>query len=40
MIGVPVPGAAGKAMRSGALTPSAPGPRGSITFDAWLGDTA
>lgn len=36
VIGVPVPGAAGRAMRSGALCPTGPGPRGAITFDAWL----
>ena len=31
-----VPGAAGKAMRTGALVPKGDGPRGTITFDAWL----
>lgn len=31
-----VPGAAGKAMRSGALCPTSDGPRGLITFDDWL----
>jgi uncharacterized protein YbjT (DUF2867 family) len=36
VIGVRVPGAAGRAMRSGALCPTGPGPRGRITFDEWL----
>ncbi|MBZ5739057.1 SDR family oxidoreductase [Nocardioides sp. GBK3QG-3] len=36
VVPVRVPGAAGRAMRSGALCPTGPGPRGSITFDAWL----
>ena len=36
VIGVPLPGTAGRAMRSGALCPSEPGPRGRITFDEWL----
>jgi uncharacterized protein YbjT (DUF2867 family) len=36
VIGVRLPGAAGKAMRSGALCPTGDGPRGRITFDAWL----
>lgn len=36
VIGIPVPGAAGKAMRAGALCPTGPGPRGTVTFDAWL----
>lgn len=31
-----VPGAAGKAMRSGALLPATAGPRGTISFDDWL----
>ena len=31
-----VPGAAGRAMRSGGLLPRGDGPRGEITFDAWL----
>lgn len=31
-----VPGAAGKAMRSGGLIPSTDGPRGHVTFDEWL----
>ena len=38
VVGVPVPGAAGKGMRAGALCPTGPGPRGRITFDAWLAD--
>ncbi|WP_243060198.1 SDR family oxidoreductase [Nocardioides sp. SR21] len=36
VVPVRVPGAAGKAMRSGALCPTGDGPRGTITFDAWL----
>ena len=36
VVGVRVPGAAGKAMRSGALVPRTDGPRGTVTFDAWL----
>jgi uncharacterized protein YbjT (DUF2867 family) len=36
VVGVPLPGAAGRAMRSGALCPTGPGPRGRTTFDAWL----
>lgn len=32
-----VPGAAGRGMRSGALTPSTDGPRGRLTFAEWLG---
>jgi uncharacterized protein YbjT (DUF2867 family) len=36
VVGVPLPGAAGRAMRSGALCPAEDGPRGTITFDAWL----
>lgn len=38
VVPVPLPGAAGRAMRSGALLPTGPGPRGRITFDAWLAD--
>jgi uncharacterized protein YbjT (DUF2867 family) len=33
---VPMPGAAGRALRSGGLLPSGPGPRGVQTFDEWL----
>ncbi|MET0839385.1 MAG: NAD(P)H-binding protein [Marmoricola sp.] len=33
---VPVPGAFGRAVRDGTLTPKADGPRGTLTFDAWL----
>ena len=33
-----VPGAAGRAMRSGVLTPQGEGPRGRITFAQWLAD--
>ncbi|WP_127479234.1 SDR family oxidoreductase [Nocardioides pantholopis] len=36
VVGVPVPGASGRAMRGGALTPAAGGPRGSVTFEEWL----
>ena len=32
-----VPGAAGRAVRGGALTPAADGLRGRMTFDEWLG---
>ena len=39
VVPVRLPGAAGKAMRSGALTPSTDGPRGRITFDQWLADS-
>lgn len=33
---VPVPGAAGRALRTGALLPTEPGPRGTQTFAGWL----
>lgn len=33
---VRIPGAAGRQMASGALLPTAPGPRGTVTFDEWL----
>ena len=36
VVPVRVPGAAGRAMRSGALLPKGDGPRGTVTFDAWL----
>jgi uncharacterized protein YbjT (DUF2867 family) len=36
VVGVPLPGATGRGMRDGSLCPSEPGPRGRITFDAWL----
>lgn len=36
VVGVPVPGAAGRAMRDGGLLPTGPGPRGTQTFDDWL----
>ena len=32
------PGAAGRAMRSGALCPTGDGPRGRVTFDEWLAE--
>lgn len=38
VVPVRLPGRAGAAMRSGALTPSGPGPRGTVTFDAWLAE--
>ena len=38
VVPVRVPGAAGKAMRTGALVPKGDGPRGTVTFDAWLAD--
>ena len=37
VVGVRVPGAWGKGMRSGALTPQEAGPRGTQTFEEWLG---
>src|SRR6478609_8579772 len=36
VVPVRVPGAGGRAMRSGALCPTEDGPRGRITFDEWL----
>lgn len=36
VVPVRVPGAAGRAMRTGALVPKGDGPRGTVTFDAWL----
>lgn len=36
VVPVRVPGRAGRAMRSGALTPTGAGPRGRVTFDEWL----
>jgi uncharacterized protein YbjT (DUF2867 family) len=36
VLSFPLPGPAGKAMASGGLLPTAPGPRGTITFDQWL----
>lgn len=38
VVGVPLPRRAGKAMGAGALLPATDGPRGSLTFDAWLGE--
>lgn len=38
VVPVRMPGSAGKAMRTGALVPKGNGPRGSLTFDAWLAD--
>ncbi|HEU5332759.1 MAG TPA: NAD(P)H-binding protein [Actinocrinis sp.] len=40
VVPVRVPGRAGKAMAHGGLLPAEPGPRGRITFDAWLADGA
>lgn len=37
VVPVRLPGVAGKAMRSGALTPRTDGPRGRISFAQWLG---
>ena len=36
VVPVRLPGAAGKAMRSGALVPEGDGPRGLVTFEEWL----
>lgn len=36
VLAVRLPGGVGRAMAGGALLPSGPGPRGSITFDDWL----
>ena len=36
VVGVRLPGAWGRGMRSGALTPAADGPRGTWTFEKWL----
>ncbi|WP_309647176.1 3-beta hydroxysteroid dehydrogenase [Nocardioides sp.] len=36
VVPVRLPGAAGAAMRDGGLLPVADGPRGDLTFDAWL----
>lgn len=36
VVPVRVRGAAGRAMRTGALVPTGEGPRGALTFDAWL----
>lgn len=38
VVPVRLPGAAGKAMRSGALVPTAEGPRGPTTFIEWLAE--
>jgi uncharacterized protein YbjT (DUF2867 family) len=38
VVAVPVPGAAGRGMRDGSLTPGAAGVRGRTTFDEWLGE--
>lgn len=37
---VRLPGAAGRAMAGGALLPTGPGPRGTLTFDQWLTTSA
>jgi uncharacterized protein YbjT (DUF2867 family) len=34
---VAVPGKVGRQIKGGGLLPTGPGPRGTITFDAWLG---
>ena len=36
VIGIPVPGAGGRAMRSGTLRPRTPGRTGTLTFEDWL----
>lgn len=36
VVGLAIPGAAGRAMRTGALLPSGPGRRGRLTFAEWL----
>lgn len=36
VVGVRLPGAWGRGMRSGALTPEYDGPRGTCTFEGWL----
>ncbi|BAL89113.1 hypothetical protein AMIS_38930 [Actinoplanes missouriensis 431] len=36
VIGLPLPGATGRAMAGGGLLPTGPGPRGTTTFDQWL----
>lgn len=38
VVPVRLPGAAGRAMRSGALLPTGDGPRGRVTFDQWLSE--
>jgi uncharacterized protein YbjT (DUF2867 family) len=36
VVGIRMPGAAGRAMADGALLPTGPGPRGRLTFEQWL----
>ncbi|GAA1949757.1 NAD(P)H-binding protein [Nocardioides panacihumi] len=36
LVGVRLPGAWGRGIRSGALTPAGDGPRGTLTFEEWL----
>lgn len=36
VVGVPLPGRAGRAMGAGALLPATDGTRGQVTFDTWL----
>ena len=36
VVGVRMPGAAGRAMAGGALLPTGPAPRGKLTFEQWL----
>jgi len=38
VVTLPLPGATGRGMRTGALLPTGPGPRGTQTFDQWLQD--
>jgi uncharacterized protein YbjT (DUF2867 family) len=40
VVGLPLPGAAGRALRRGALLPAEDGPRGTVRFDDWLADVA
>ena len=36
VVGIQMPGAAGRAMAGGGLLPTGPGPRGRLTFEQWL----
>lgn len=38
VIVLPLPGSTGRGMRTGALLPTGPGPRGTQTFEEWLQD--
>lgn len=39
VVTLPLPGGAGRGMRTGALLPRGPGPRGQQTFEQWLQDS-